>query len=191
MNRLNPPQDPPVTVEVLQQVKPGCEAEFELVLHDLLKAAEGFTGHLGVNIFYPDDLTHPEYRIVFKFDHLSNLQRWEASPLRRRLLERTQRLTTGTGKYQRLTGLETWFTLPSKGAIVPPPRYKMVAITWLVIFPLINIIPPLLNTLLAPLPSLLRSAIGTIFMVSLMTYVVMPRMTKLFGNWLYPKSRSQ
>jgi uncharacterized protein len=188
MNQLNPPKDPPVTVEVLQQIKPGCEAEFELILKDLLKAAEGFTGHLGANIFYPYDRTHPEYRIIFKFDHLSNLQRWEESPLRRRLLERTQRLTTSAGKYQRLTGLETWFTLPSRGAVVPPPRYKMVAVTWLVIFPLSNIIPPFLNKLFAPLPPLLRSAIGALLMVSLMTYIVMPSMTKLFANWLYPKS---
>ncbi|PSB51715.1 antibiotic biosynthesis monooxygenase [Chamaesiphon polymorphus] len=188
MNTFDRSEDPPVTIEVIQQVKPDREAEFELVLHDLLTAAQSFEGHLGVNVFHPDDRAHPEYRIVFKFDRLSNLQSWENSPLRRRLLERTHSLTIGAGKYQRLTGLETWFTLPSGGAIVPPPRYKMVIITWLVIFPLINIIPPFLNNLLAPLPVLLRSAIGAILMVSLMTYIVMPRMTKLFAKWLYPKS---
>jgi uncharacterized protein len=186
MNPLNQSDDPPVTVDVLQQVKPGCEDEFERVLSDLLVAAEAFEGHLGVNIFRPTDRSNPEYRIVFKFDHLSNLTHWENSPIRHRLLERTKRLTVGS-KYQRLTGLETWFTLPIQGAIVPPPRYKMVLVTWLVIFPLINIIPPFLNQLLSPLPPLLRSAIGAAFMVSLMTYVIMPRVTKLFAKWLYPK----
>jgi uncharacterized protein len=188
MNPLNQSDDPPVTVDVLQRVKPGCEDEFEQVLSDLLIAAEAFDGHLGANIFRPTDRHNPEYRIVFKFDHLSNLSRWENSPIRQRLLERTKRLTIDT-KYQRLTGLETWFTLPMQGAIVPPPRYKMVLVTWLVIFPLINIIPPFLNQLLAPLPPLLRSAIGAAFMVSLMTYIVMPRVTKLFARWLYPKSK--
>jgi antibiotic biosynthesis monooxygenase (ABM) superfamily enzyme len=84
MNPLNPPDDPPVTVEVLQQVKPGFEAEFEQVLHDLIQVAEVFEGHLGVNIFRPSDSSHPEYRIVFKFDRMSNLRRWEASSDRQR-----------------------------------------------------------------------------------------------------------
>ena len=189
MNLLNQSDDPPVTVDVLQQVKLGCEAEFEQVLSDLVEAARGFEGHLGVNVFRPINYNNPEYRVVFKFDHLSNLRRWEDSAIRRRLLERTKQLTIGSSKFQRLTGLETWFTLSTGGAIAPPPRYKMVAITWLVIFPLINIIPPFLSRLLAPLPPLLRSAIGAGFMVLLMTYIVMPRMTKLFARWLYPRSK--
>jgi uncharacterized protein len=186
MQLLNQSNDLPVTVDVLQQVKPGCEDEFEQVLSNLIVAAEAFEGYLGVNIFRPTDRCHPEYRIVFKFDHLSNLTRWEDSPIRQQLLERTKHLTVGS-KYQRLTGLETWFTLPSQRAIAPPPRYKMVFITWLVIFPLVNIIPPFLSHLLSPLPPLLRGAMGALFMVLLMTYVVMPRMTKLFARWLYPK----
>ncbi|MEZ2229684.1 MULTISPECIES: antibiotic biosynthesis monooxygenase [unclassified Microcoleus] len=186
MNPLNQSDDSPVTVEILEQVKPGCEDEFERLLSDILVAAAAFEGHLGVNIFRPNDRSNREYRIVFKFDHLSNLTSWENSPIRHRLLERIKRLTVGS-EYQRLTGLETWFTLPIQGAIVPPPRYKMVLVTWLVIFPLINIIPPFLNQLLFPWPTLLRSAIGAAFMVSLMTYVIMPRATKLFAKWLYPK----
>jgi uncharacterized protein len=105
MNLLNQSDDPPVTVDVLQQVKPGCEDEFERVLSDLLLAAESFEGHLGVNIFRPTDRHHPEYRIIFKFDHMSNLTSWENSPIRHRLLEHTKRLTVGSN-YQRLTGLE-------------------------------------------------------------------------------------
>jgi uncharacterized protein len=63
----------------------------------------------------------------------------------------------------------------------------MVLISWLVIFPLSNVIPPLLQKLLAPLPPLPRSGIAALFMVALMTYLIMPRVTKLFSAWLYPK----
>lgn len=189
MNPLNQPDDPPVTVDVLQQVKPGCEAEFEQVLSDLVKAAKGFEGHLGVNIFRPANHSNPEYRIVFKFDHLSNLHHWEDSAIRRRLLERTKRFTSGSNQFQTLTGLETWFTLSSQGAIVPPPRYKMLVVTFLAIFPLINLLNLVLQPLLKPLPTLLRGLIVTFVMLSLTTYVVMPRMTKLFARWLYPKSK--
>ena len=51
MNLSNHSEDPPVTVDVLQQVKAGREAEFEQILNELIDAAQRFDGHLGVNIF--------------------------------------------------------------------------------------------------------------------------------------------
>jgi uncharacterized protein len=183
-----PIPDPPVTVDVVQKIKPGNEAEFEVVLADLIQAAKAFEGHLGANIFRPSDRANPEYRIVFKFDHLSNLRQWEESAIRRRLLERAKRLTVGESKWQTLTGLETWFTLATQEAIVPPPRYKMLIVTCLAAFPTINLINFLLQPL-HPLPLLLRTLIATVVLLSLMTYVIMPRMTKLFAGWLYPKSK--
>ena len=33
-----------------------------------------------------------------------------------------------------VTGLESWFTLPSQPGLVPPPPYKMALLTWLTIF---------------------------------------------------------
>jgi hypothetical protein len=190
---LTDTNDPPVTVDVVRQVKPGCEANFEQVLAEIIAAAESFDGHLGTNVFRSNDGSHAEYRIIFKFDHLSSLKHWEEAPIRARLLERINRLTLGEGKLQILTGLETWFTLPVQQAIAPPPRYKMVLMTWVVIFPLINLIPPLLQRVLKPLSlhPLAQAGLGTLFMVTLMTYVVMPRVTKLFSPWLYPHRSSQ
>jgi hypothetical protein len=79
---VNPADDPPVTVEVLQRVKPGCEAAFEQVLTHLITAASSIDGHLGVNVFRTGDRNQPEYRIVFKFDSISHLKEWESSPTR-------------------------------------------------------------------------------------------------------------
>jgi len=180
--------DPPVTVDVVQKIKPGCEADFEAVLTDLTEAAKTFAGHLGVNVFRPADRTNPEYRIVFKFDHLSNLHQWEASPIRRKLLERAKRLTVGDSQWRTLTGLETWFTLSTQQAIVPPPRYKMLIVTCLAAFPTINLINWALHPVDRFLPPLLRLLLGTVILLSLMTYVVMPRVTKLFAGWLYPRA---
>jgi uncharacterized protein len=189
MNPLDRSDDPPVTVDVIQQVKPGCEAEFERVLNDLIEAATEFTGYLGVNVFRPIDRHNPEYRIVFKFDRLSNLKHWEDSAIRHQLLEDIKRSTVGTSKFKRLTGLETWFALSPSAAIVPPPRYKMLIVSFLAVFPLVNLLNLVLEPLLKPLALFIRSSIVILAMLSLMTYVVMPQMTKLFSKWLYPKSK--
>ncbi len=186
-NSMDQTSDPPVTVDIIQKIKPGCEAEFEQVLTELTEAAKAFEGHLGTNLFRPSDYANPEYRILFKFDHLSNLQQWEASAIRRRLLERAKRLTVGEGKWQTLNGLETWFTLSTQQAIVPPPRHKMLLVTCLAAFPTANVVNWVLLPINPVLPPFFRQLLGMVLLLSLMTYVVMPRATKLFAGWLYPK----
>jgi uncharacterized protein len=187
LDSVNNADDPPVTVDVLQRVKPGCEAAFEQVLNDLIAAARSFEGHLGVNVFRSGDRAHPEYRVVFKFDHISQLQQWESSVIRQRLLERVSQLTVDQGQTSVLTGLETWFTLPSQPGLPPPARYKMVVITAIAIFVLLNLANRFIVPFLGALPPLLGMLIVVLLMVSLMTYIIMPRLTKLFAGWLYPK----
>lgn len=184
--------DPPVTVSVSRRVKPGCEEAFEKILLEIIAAAMSFEGHLGVNVFRPSDRDAPEYRVIFKFDRMSNLHRWEESEVRHKLLARVESLTLGPPETQTLTGLETWFALPREQAIVPPPRYKMALLTWLGIFPLITGILGLLGPIfLNGLPLVLRTLILTVVLVTLMTYVVMPWLTQLFSRWLYPSSSQQ
>lgn len=190
IDSVHNPDDPPVTVDVLQRVKPGCEADFKQVLTDLIVAARSFEGHLGVNVFRSGS-SSSEYRIVFKFDRLSHLKQWEASPLRQKLLKRASQLTVDAGQTSILTGLETWFTLPTQPGLPPPPRYKMVILSGIAIFILLNLATTFVVPLLLPLPALLRTLIVVLLMVSIMTYVVMPRLTRLFAGWLYPKSQSR
>jgi uncharacterized protein len=184
------PIDPPVTIEILQRVKPGCEAAFESVLADLIAAATGFEGHLGVNVFRPGDRSNLEYRIVFKFSHISQLKQWETSPIRQKLLERAKRLTVSDSQISILTGLETWFTLPQQPGLPPPPRYKMVVISGLAIYVIISLLNVLILPLIGSLPAFLRTFVVTLLTVATMTYIVMPRLTKLFAGWLYLKPRT-
>ena len=190
--RDNDLRDPPVTVVIARRVKPGCKKAFEKFISGITAAAMTFEGHLGANVFRPNSSADNEYRIIFKFDRASNLQTWEESECRRQWLARAESLCLEPARIRVITGLETWFTLPYPKPIVPPPRYKMATVTLLALFPAIQLaqltIVPLLELL--PLPSLLRSLIITAILVLLMTYVLMPRMTKLFSRWLYPKKTS-
>jgi uncharacterized protein len=188
-NVENPNDDLPATVDILQRVKPSCEAAFEVVLADLIEAAKGFEGHLGVNVFRPSDRANPEYRIVFKFDRISHLKQWETSAIRQKLLKRANRLTVGSSQVSIFTGLETWFTLPQQPGVPPPSRYKMMVISGITIYVLISLINLLILPLLNPLPAFLRTFVVTLLMVAIMTYIAMPRMTKIFAGWLYPKSK--
>ena len=183
--------DPPITVVISRKVKPGCEKAFEKFISGITASAMTFKGHLGTNVFRPSSPGNNEYQIIFKFDRASNLQIWEESECRRQWLARAESLRLEPASIRVITGLETWFTLPAAKQITPPPRHKMAAITLFALFPLIQLanltLAPLLELL--PLPLLLRSLIITAILVLLMTYVAMPRMTRLFSPWLYPKKR--
>lgn len=179
-------EDPPVTAIATRRVKKGREKEFEDWISGILAAAQEFPGYLGSNVISPGEPEDDEYQIVFQFDHESNLKNWERSRERRRWLDRADPLINEEN-VRILTGLETWFTLPSKAGEPAPPRYKMATVTWLAVFPTVLIIFTLFGPLLNLLPTVLRTLVFTLTMVTLMTYVIMPRMTRLFSFWLYPK----
>jgi uncharacterized protein len=89
-----------------------------------------------------------------------------------------------------LTGLEAWFTLPSQSPIKPPPRYKMAILSWVAVYALLSLLGFSFAPLLAALPAFIRTFIISVIMVLLMTYFVMPWMTRLTKTWLYPKRRT-
>jgi antibiotic biosynthesis monooxygenase (ABM) superfamily enzyme len=182
----SPGDDPPVTAVASRRVKPGREREFEDWVSGILGVANKYPGYLGSEVLRPSDPKDNEYKIIFRFDHASNLHAWENSEERQRWLRQSRPLLYEEAKIHVLTGLETWFTLPSKVGEPAPPRYKMAIVTWLAVFPVVAVIFSLFGQWLNLLPTLLRTLVFSAVMVTLMTYVIMPRMTRLFSFWLYP-----
>jgi antibiotic biosynthesis monooxygenase (ABM) superfamily enzyme len=62
----------------------------------------------------------------------------------------------------------------------------MAIVTWLGVFPIIAVLYSPFGHWLFLFPTLLRAAVFSVVMVTLMTYVIMPRVTRLFAFWLYP-----
>ena len=80
-----PGDDPPVTAVASRRVKAGREREFEEWVSGIFAAANTFPGYLGSEVLRPsDDPQDDEYKVVFRFDHASNLHAWEDYEERRR-----------------------------------------------------------------------------------------------------------
>jgi uncharacterized protein len=177
----------PVTVVISQVVKAGKEKAFEEWLIGICSAAERFAGHLGTSIIRPPQRQHPEYVIIFKFEHYRNLQTWMNSKERQQWLIKSLALIQGVPTIQELCGLEAWFSLPGKLLNSPPPRYKMAILVWASISVLTNIFAFLPNFVLKGLPAIASSTITSAVITTLMTYLVMPQVTQVFSQWLYPE----
>ncbi|MBD3887586.1 antibiotic biosynthesis monooxygenase [Phormidium tenue FACHB-886] len=175
-----------VTAVISHIVRPGREQGYEEWFRGIAADARTFKGHLGVSAIRPRDHAHPEYVVILKFDHYNNLKTWLESEVRREWIERLQPLIEKPEAIQTLTGLETWFSLPNQPLKSPPPRYKMVLVTWLGVFVTLAVLSRLLAPILSSLPVLLNQLVTTGLVVLVLTYLVMPRLTKLFRKWLYP-----
>lgn len=182
--------DGPVTVIVDAKAKKGKVDEFEQWMDGIIHEAMKFEGHMGVNIIRPSNPSNPVYTIIFRFNTYENLAKWEKSEVRRTWIEKGKAVTEGEPAVQKQTGLEFWFT-PSSGnpsaLIQPPPRYKMAIVTAGMIFVLILTLLPLIRDATAALPLFLSTLIGVVTMVLLMTYVIMPSVTRLLRPWLSKK----
>jgi uncharacterized protein len=183
---LPPDLGGPVTTAVTRRIKPGHEAAYEAFLVGISGAASAFPGYLGVEVFRPASGQGSEYRTVYRFDSVAHLHAWLDSAEHAAWLARAEPHVAGPIQTQVLTGLEGWFTLPTRPGVAPPPAYKMALVTWATIFPLITLLVVALAPLLGRLPLVARLAVTTGVTVPLMTWVVMPRVTRLLRRWLYP-----
>jgi uncharacterized protein len=183
--------DLPITTTVTRRVRPGHEAAYEEFLEGIIAAASRYPGHLGVEVFKPQDASAGDYRTVYRFDTAEHLHAWLDSEEHAAWLERAEPHVIGPMRTRFVTGLESWFTLPGRPGTPPPPPYKMALLTWITIFPLITAIVLATGPLLEGVPVVPKLGITTALAVPLMTWVVMPRVTRLLRGWLYPDHRPQ
>jgi antibiotic biosynthesis monooxygenase (ABM) superfamily enzyme len=176
-------QDGPVTVVVRHRVKPGREADFEAWQRGINAASLRFPGHMGFHVVRPHDPRKPEFMVLFKFDTLDNLERWEASDERGEWLERLGPLVAELPVRERHTGMEVWFD-PPRGRVAPP-RLKMAVVTLLTLYPLILLVALFVAPLIADWPLPFRALTSTSLLVVTMTYLAMPLSTRVLGRWLY------
>ena len=184
-------EDPPVAVNVTRRVRPERVGEFEEWFSGITDAISRFPGYLGAEVLKPGNPSDSEYHIIFKFERLSDLERWEDSEEWRDWCGRVEAFREGPAQRHVVTGLERWFVLPPSRDALPPPRYKLVAITWLAIYPLITAVFFFFGDPLQQLPLGIRTLVLTAIIVPAMIYLVMPIMTPLFARWLYPRESTE
>ena len=170
----------PVTVAVSFQVKAGREADFELWTREITTAASKYPGYLGATWVGSGST----YHVVYRFAEHALFHDWHESVERASFLKRVAPIASLVTD-EHLTGMETWFQLPELTGRPAPPRWKMVATTWAGVFPLLALLQWLVGPQIVSWPLILRVMLFTFIVVSLMTYLVMPRLARLLRGWLY------
>ncbi|WP_336922228.1 antibiotic biosynthesis monooxygenase [Aquipuribacter sp. SD81] len=186
-DRLREPGQESVTVTVTRRALPGRQAEMGAWVQAGQRLASQFPGFLGAGHVRPagdGDVWH----MLYRFADPECLGRWESSG------ERQWWLASALGLVQeeqveRRTGIEGWFDEPRAREVTPaspvaPPRWKQACVIWLAFFPVNLLAQALLNPLLGSWPLALRVLVLTVALVPVMTYLVLPWVTRRLQWWL-------
>ena len=175
-----------VTVVVTRRVKSGYESQYENWLERLLEEAKSMKGYIGATVQKPAPGT-TEYTSVFRFDNVENLRKFEESEIRAKYLSEVVDYVESDAIWKKFSGLEFWFS-PPKGSIVPQPsRFRMALVMIIVVYGLVISIGQLVATLVGDvIPSYVRLFVTISIEIFLMTFILMPHLTKLLAKWIYP-----
>ncbi|WP_353807796.1 antibiotic biosynthesis monooxygenase [Agromyces sp. SYSU T00194] len=187
----------PVTVSIRREVDPDRIPEVTAWVQAGVNLANRYPGFLGSGWIRAGEDSQV-WHMLYRFTSERTLDAWEQSS------ERAWWLSTGEGlirseRSTRRTGIEGWFDEPTTGSTpvdgdtgrvetVPaaPPRWKQAVTIWLGFFP-VNVVFAYLVAGIPgwdALPIWLHSLALTLVLTPLMTYFVLPWVTRALHPWL-------
>ncbi|GIF05982.1 antibiotic biosynthesis monooxygenase [Actinoplanes siamensis] len=181
-----------VTVAITRRADPSRAAEMAAWVRAGASLAEDFPGFLGTGWVRPAPGS-AEWHMLYRFADATALKGWEESPERQWWLTSAQGFVEHT-RVERRTGIEGWFDPPREldPPHVPqvkqpertPPRWKQAVTIWLGFFPVSLLSGWLLAPHLTGLHLVPRTMISTLVLTPIMTYLVLPKVTRILQPWL-------
>ena len=178
-----------VTVSVTRHIDPSRSTEMLAWVQAGTSMAEKFDGFLGSGWVRPSE-NSAEWHMLYRFSDAKSLASWEASAQRAWWLEAAQGGIEATHVEKR-TGIEGWFDEPhaieAQSLATPPapPRWKQAVTIFLVFFPLSLLSNWLVGHTIIDWPLVPRVLVTIVVMTPLMTYLLLPWITRRMAWWLH------
>ncbi|PZE79400.1 antibiotic biosynthesis monooxygenase [Curtobacterium sp. MCBD17_032] len=183
---------PPVTVSITRLVEPDRIPEVTRWVQSGVNLANRYPGFLGSG-WVRSTATSREWHMLYRFADHDSLSTWEDSADRLRWLDLGRDLVVES-RVEKRTGIEGWFDVPQDAPVsTAPPRWKQAVSIWLGFFPVNLVFTVLVGWLLpsfAGLSALPRVLITTLVLTPVMTFWVLPFVTKLIRPWLLAPPRA-
>jgi len=173
-----------VSLMIVRQVKPGCEEAYAQVCRGISGAAAAAPGFMASHHFPAEG--DGQHVTVLQFESVAKLQAWEESEERAAWLQRVDEFAFPQTVAKHLpTGLEDLFVAGGNKTLARPRRYKMAIVLTVVIYALLMTLRPILAVFLSELPGYAAGFLLVSTQVLVMTYLIMPGLTRLLHRWLY------
>jgi len=175
-------------VIVYDEVSGDKESQFRQWQSEIRSGVSQFKGYLKTDIFPPIKGVQEKWHIVVHFDTSANLIEWLDSDIRYHLINIGKR-NFGSYQYKIGTGLEGWFSDQTNSPRLNPPAWKQNLAVLFGLYPTVMI-----ETLLFSHFHLMESwslapkiLVSNLVSSSLLTWAVMPTVTRLLKFWLKPQ----
>jgi len=181
--------EPPVAMVFTHRVAKDKVEDYLAWRRKVIDAQTHYPGHLATEFFKPHGTFQNEWVDIVRYDNVDHLNHWMESKEREGLLKELDPIVESMHAHP-LTGLESWFALNREpGATVSgPPRWKQVLAVLFALYPTVMVLQ-VLNPLWRNLSFAETMLIGNLLSVSLLTYLVMPRVSLFLNFWLEAKTR--
>lgn len=173
----------PIHIAITRRVRPGCEAAFQAALREFFQESFAHGGVLGATMIVPPPGSDSrEFGILRTFANERERDDFYASPTFKAWEAKCKPLVEpDSWTHRPLHGLEAWFRSPH----TPPPRWKMAVATFLGVFPVATVLGLTLGPAIRSWHFLLGNAVFNACVVTLLTWVVMPLVTRALHGWLH------
>lgn len=187
----NQASDQGVTIVTAHKVIPGKEAEHAAANKALNDAAARFPGFAGWEVFKPTS-ENDEYTTLIRFNNQENMNRWLTSPERKAGREALYRTTADHRTNVVATGFGSWFAFNAQDGIAAA-AWKQAMVVLSALFPVVMMLNLTLGDYLTQKHIafaeniFIGNAVGTI----ILTWLVMPVVSRLMNWWLSPRSSTK
>lgn len=174
------------TVDV--PVRPEALDDFRTVAKEMVGTVGRHPGHIANEVMEPADQSSPMFSFTMHFASEATLHDWLSSDAHRSFVARIRPLTSGHYHAQVRSSLAGW--IPAQVGRTPP-HYKSAIATYCGLLPSLLTLRWALDQLgIQILGPTLALAVTLAVSCTLMTWIVMPFVTKLLAPWLYSSTSS-
>ncbi len=176
-----PDNDESVTAVASFRLRSGVEADFRERYLDLRDALDRFDGFIRSELVEPVPGTQDDTVIVFSFTSRAALDRWLESDERRDALAAIDPLLAGERTVNVVGGFAGWFPASSTST---PTRWKQAALVLLALYPTALVLGYAREAILPDLTTPLAVLVGNVAGVAILSWILMPALTRRFDGWL-------
>jgi len=175
-----------VSVVIRHHIKPGQSAAYGDWQQELAAAETRAPGYLGSELIKPAPGSPDVWSAILRFDTAENLDAWMSSPIRKRLLEKGEKIYRDFDTTRVRGGFDGWFQFGQGSAIVEvPPVWKQALSVLLGLYPTVMVLSLLVTNHftwgLAPV-ILVGNCLSTI----VLSWFMMPVVNWVLQPWLKP-----
>jgi len=166
------------------RIRPDRQADFQDWRRRILEAVRKWNGFLGTESYDALDGVEPEFIVVVRFDSRANLDEWLKSKVRNDYMKEVRAYVQHYTLRRIGSGFEGWFDTSENTA--PPARWRQALVILSALFPVIMVMRRLLSPIFLVLPLPIAFLILLSLDMAFLTYLVMPRYSRLMNFWLRP-----